>query len=502
MDLPLPSYSGHGPVQGTITNMNPVRINAPTNVILVSLDTTRADRLSCYGHHRRTSPHLDRLADEGVLFTDFFSPHIPTYPGHTTMMSGKDLYAHQITSQSGTPVPPDNIKMLAQLLQEQGFFTGAADNLGRWFARGFDRIETYKWDATAKQDWRKGEAVTQAALKVLRAAAAQDAPFFLFLHFWDPHTPYLPPAPFDRMFYAGNEKDPTNTSMEPVWAFENFSWYFAEWMPGVTDIEFPKAQYDACIAYMDACFAHILTHLDELGLAGDTLVVVTADHGEELDEHGYWFDHHGLYDTNIHIPLLMRCPALLPSGVRVGGLCQMPDIAPTILDLLDLSEIAEREGMTGRSLLPLVNSPSSTQRGTTDMLHITENTWMKKRGVRTATWKLIVPLEVPDIHGNSDSELYDLTRDPGELQNVAPAYPAVVQQLRAQMDAHVTRRTLETGLPDPLPLQPIPLRQIGKMETAVPSDKKLLDKKLLDKKLPSGDFIGYDRDKEKGQDQA
>ncbi len=485
-----------------------------TNIILVSLDTTRADRLSCYGHFRRTSPHLDRLAEEGVLFTDFFSPHIPTYPGHTTLMTGKDLYAHQITSQSGTPEPPPDIKMLAELLREEGYYTGAADNLGRWFARGIDHYEGYGWDTSAPRDWRKGEAVTQTALKVLSEAAAQDQPFFLFFHFWDPHTPYLPPAPFDRMFYAGNEKDPTNRSMEEVWAFENFRRYFAEWMPGVTDIEFPKAQYDACIAYMDACFAHILTHLEELGLASDTLVVVTADHGEELDEHGHWFDHHGLYDTNIHIPLLMRCPNLLPANVRIGGLCQMPDIAPTILDLLDLGDIAHREGMTGTSLLPLIHSPASTQRGTTDALHITENTWMKKRGLRTPTWKLIVPLEIPDLHGNSDVELYHLSQDPGELNNVASEYPEIVQQLQAQMEAHVAKRAKETGLPDPLPLQPLPLRSIGggkdkergrrgegeteeqetgNREQGTEEPQSSIENRM-DEKLDTGDFIGYDRE--------
>ncbi|HLJ57682.1 MAG TPA: sulfatase-like hydrolase/transferase, partial [Chthonomonadaceae bacterium] len=91
------------------------------NVILVSLDTTRADRLSCYGHFRRTSAHIDRVAAEGVLFTSHFSPHIPTYPGHTTMMTGRDIYAHQITCQSGTPEPAAGVVMLAELLRDAGF---------------------------------------------------------------------------------------------------------------------------------------------------------------------------------------------------------------------------------------------------------------------------------------------------------------------------------------------------------------------------------------------
>jgi arylsulfatase A-like enzyme len=472
-----------------------------TNVILVSLDTTRADRLSCYGHFRRTSPHLDRVAEEGVLFTDHFSPHIPTFPGHTTMMTGKDLYAHQITSQSGTPEPPPNIRMLAEILQEQGYFTAAADNLGRWFARGFDLYQTYGWDTKTIQEWRKGEAVVQSSLSVLNAAAAQEKPFFLFLHFWDPHTPYLPPAPFDRMFYQGDEKDPNNDSMDAVWDFEIFNRYFAEWMGGVTDIEFPKAQYDAEIAYMDTCFAHVLTRLDELGLTGETLLVITADHGEELDEHWHWFDHHGLYDTNLHIPLILRCHDLLPAGRRIGGLTSMVDLAPTILDLLDVGEIAQREGMLGRSLVPLIDSSAATQRGTTDYLHITENTWMKKRGIRTHRWKLIVPLETPDLHGSSEVELYHLPDDPGELDNIAEERPEVVARLTALMDEWIAQRLAASGLPDPLPLQPIPLRRIGSMDVAVPRDKRRTGEAETeelsgDEKLAAGDFVGYEREGE------
>ncbi len=469
---------------------------AMTNVILISLDTTRADRLGCYGHFRNTSPHLDRVAAEGVLFTDHFSPHIPTYPGHTTMMTGKDVYAHQITRQSHNPEPAPGVRMLAEILKDNGYFTAVADNLGRWFARGVDLVETYSWDTKSKSEWRKGEAVAEAALKVLNAAAAQDDPFFLFFHFWDPHTPYLPPAPFDRMFYGGDERDPNNDSMDELWAFENFNRYFAEWMGGVTDIEFPKAQYDAEIAYMDCCLSRVLNRLEELGLSSDTLLVITADHGEELDEHGHWFDHHGLYDTNIHIPLILRCPNLLPAGKRIGGLTTMLDVTPTILDLLDLGHIPEQEQMVGKTLVPLIDSLSATSRGTRDFIHITENTWMKKRGIRTHQWKLIVPLETPDIHGNSDIELYDLAADPGELNNVASDLPDEVERLRNLMDGWIESRLAQTGLEDPIPVQPIPLKSVGNMDAAVPEDRRLRLKKdqLGDEKLVDGDFIGYDRD--------
>jgi arylsulfatase A-like enzyme len=299
------------------------------------------------------------------------------------------------------------------------------------------------------------------------------------------------------MFYSGNEKDPNNESMDALWDFEVFNRYFAEWMPGVTDVEFPKAQYDAEIAYMDSCFAHVLTHLDALGLAEDTLLVLTADHGEELDEHAHWFDHHGLYDTNLHVPCILRCPSLLPAGARLSGLTQMPDLTPTILDILDLRHLIEREGMTGRSMLPLIYAPSTASRGTTDYIHITENTWMKKRGIRTHRWKLIVPLETPDLHGNSDIELYHLPDDPNELNNLAAERPEVVQRMTRLMDEWVEMRLSATGLPDPLPVQPIPLRRIGGMDVAVPRDKRLTKEVPApqgDEKRAAGDFIGYERE--------
>ncbi|MBM3496910.1 MAG: hypothetical protein FJX72_21705, partial [Armatimonadetes bacterium] len=105
----------------------------PLNVILISLDTLRADRLGCYGHFRATSPNLDRVAAQGAVFTGHFSPHIPTYPGHTCLMTGRDVYAHHVTSQSGAHEPPADIPLIAERLRGAGYFTAAADNIGKWF---------------------------------------------------------------------------------------------------------------------------------------------------------------------------------------------------------------------------------------------------------------------------------------------------------------------------------------------------------------------------------
>lgn len=443
------------------------------NVVWIVIDCLRRDRLGAYGSAHLAAPHLDRLTAQSVRFDQCISAHIPTHPAHTTFFSGKDVFSHQIVAQGGNKELDPAIRLLPDLLRERGFFTAAVDNIGRWIQPAFDRYEEYpRWDHDGTKPWRNGEQVTARALRLLDHCGRKKQPFFLFFHYWDPHTPYLPPPPFDRMFYGGDEKAAGHHSMEPVWQSAWFSNYFAEWMGGVRDIEYVRAQYDAEVAYTDLCVAHVANRLEELGLAAETLLIIGADHGEELDDHGCWFDHHGLYDTNVRVPLLMRLPERLPAGRAVPGMISLLDVAPTVLALAGAPEIAAREGMPGRSLLPLMvdgsalivdgpmqappsqpstidRQPSTPPRGTWDAIYLTECTWMRKRGWRTPHWKLIRALE-PDIYGKPAVELYDLRQDPAERANVAETRPEVAAELIASMEAWVARRLRETGLPDPL----------------------------------------------------
>jgi arylsulfatase A-like enzyme len=305
------------------------------------------------------------------------------------------------------------------------------------------------------QGWRRAEVVNERALPVLdrlAGGAATGQPFFLFLHYWDPHTPYLPPPPYGRMFYGGDEKDPAQTSMDPVWASPWFANYFREWLEGVRDIEFVKAQYDAAIAYGDACLAGLFNRLGELSLWDDTLLLLHSDHGEELDDHGCWFDHHGLYDTNVRVPLLLRFPDQVRAGEVVRPMVSLPDLAPTVLDVLRMPDLAA--GMRGQSLLPLLESGEGdgnerVTSGVRQAVYLTECTWMRKRGWRTPEWKLIEALE-PDIYGKPPLELYSLADDPAERVNLAEGRPEVVAALQAERDRHVRSRLAETGGPDPL----------------------------------------------------
>ncbi|MCC7494648.1 MAG: sulfatase [Fimbriimonadaceae bacterium] len=444
-------------------------MSEPCNVLLLSLDTLRADRLGCYGYWRNTSPHLDALAEQGVLFETCIAPFIPTFPAHTTFLSGQDVFAHRVIGQHGGPQDPvcdESVPLLAERLRDAGWYTAAADNLGRWFQRGFERYQGYQWERDTKVPWRKAEAVNGAALPVLRECLEQDKPWFCFLHYWDPHTPYLPPPPFDRMFYSGDEKDPHNHSADRMWSeYDALRDYFRSWMPGVTDIEFPAAQYDAEIAYMDSCLQHLWQFLEDEGCFQDTLVMITADHGEELTEHEMWYDHHGLYDTNLHVPLIMLHPEL-PADERLGGMVTHLDLVPTVLDACGL---AVGDELPGRSLLPLVEAGADT--GSVGETYLIESTWMKKYGWRTNEWKLIIDIEDPH-HGTPPVELYHLPTDPDEQQNLAATHPEIVTALRTRCEAHRERRVAATGRPDPLLAAGIAIRKIGNPEAAVPEDPR------------------------------
>jgi arylsulfatase A-like enzyme len=180
-----------------------------------------------------------------------------------------------------------------------------------------------------------------------------------------------------------------------------------------------------------------------------------------MDEHEMWFDHHGLYDTNLHVPLILRLPEATARGKRVRGMVRLLDVTPTILDAVGLGEESRALGMQGQSLLPLARGRS--RRGSCDTLYLTECTWMRKRGLRTREWKLITALE-PDIHDRPPVELYHLPTDPGEQRNLGLDRPEVVEELCAKLHRWVARRKRETGNPDPLDRQEITLRQIGKPE--------------------------------------
>ena len=418
------------------------------NIVLIGIDSLRADHMSAYGYYRNTTPHMAQFAEEGTLFESYYSPHIPTTSAYANMLTGMDVFSTQVVALRHKGEMKEGIVPLQTILKNVGYNTTCIGFQSPG-ARNFDTYIDYSnWNPGPDGYAHKAENLNEVTIPEMARLAGEDGPFFLFMRHMDPHTPYLPPPPFDRLFYHGDEKDLAKTSMRPVMEFKPFCDYFASWMPeGITDAEYEVAQYDGAVAYMDTCIQQIFTAIDELGIADDTIVVITADHGETLYEHECWFDHHGTYDNTLHIPLIIRYPGFMPAGVRVSGFTQIMDLTPTLLELAGVETDIDFDGS---SLVPMAFGEEITHR---TEFYFTECTWMRKHGWRTPEWKLIVSLE-PDFHFKPPVELYNLLNDPEELNNLAEELPDVVAFLRGRMDQWIAKREAEVGLPNPILNQP------------------------------------------------
>ena len=416
------------------------------NIVLFGIDSLRADHMSCYGYPRLTTPHIDRFASQGTLFERTISAHIPTTSAYSSMLTGRDVFGTQVVAlRHKGPLRPE-VKTLPEMLKEAGYTTTCIGFTGNPASRGFDKYLDYPgWGTWNEGRSPKAQKLNEVAIPELDRLVQEDKPFLLFLRHMDPHAPYLPPEPYERAFYHGNEADPDNRSMDPVMAFKPFRDFFASWMPpGISDKDYVIAQYDGAIAYMDACIQTIFQALETHGILDETIVVINGDHGETLYDHDCYFDHHGIYDTVLHVPLIIRYPGRVPAGKRVSGFNQHKDLVPTILDLAGIKP--KGVSFDGKSLLALAQGDVASFESE---IYITECTWMRKHGWRTPEWKLILALE-PDFHFKPPVELYNLVEDPDENVNLAEKYPDVVALLTGRMDSYIARRQKQTKLPNPI----------------------------------------------------
>ena len=405
--------------------------------------------MSCYGYSRLTSPHIDKLAADAVLFERTYSTVVPTTPAYTAMLSGLDCFSSRVVGLRHKGPLGERVRMLPEILRDAGYTSTCVGFPNNPASRGFDTYLEYEaWNAETGR-CPKAQNLNDVALPELQRLLDGSDPFLLFLRHMDPHSPYLPPAPFERLFYHGDECDPANRSMDPVMEFKPFRDYFASWLPeGISDKDYVVAQYDGAIAYMDAAIQNILELLSSRGVLDDTIIVLNGDHGETLYDHECWFDHHGIYDVTLHVPLVLRFPAKLPAGARIAGYNRHEDLVPTLLQLAGIDDPGA-DHFDGRSLLPMIGGevPSLASE-----YYIAECTWMRKHGWRTPHWKLIIALE-PDFHFKPEVELYDLVTDPAENHNVAEERPEVVAALRERMEAYIAQRERETGLPNPMSVE-------------------------------------------------
>jgi arylsulfatase A-like enzyme len=366
------------------------------NVLLITLDTTRADHLGAYGFAGAGTPNLDRLAREGVMFEQAESAAPLTLPAHASLFTGRFPFQHGLRDNGAVLEPGE--QTLAQVLQAQGFRTAAfvASYIldARWgLARGFDTYDG-EYNPRPNDDGRidgvrrSADEVVNRALEWLETPSP--SPFFAWLHFYDAHWPYrLPNGPADGV-----------------------------------------AGYDDAIAFMDFQVGRLLDFLDSHLLSDRTLVVVIGDHGESLDEHGE--RRHGLfvYEAVTRIPLMIRAPVGATRGRRVADVVRSVDVMPTVLELLRLPVPPRVSGasLTGR-MVGALDGPRGESYSET-MYPLYHFGWSGLRAVRAGRFKLI---DAPR------RELYDLERDPNELQNLYDSRPAQAAELTARLLAFEQR---------------------------------------------------------------
>lgn len=414
------------------------------NVLLISIDQLRADHLSCYGYARPTSPALDRLAGEGVLFEQHMSSSSWTLPGHASLFTSVPDSIHgafdtQMKLSEGQTTLAERFQRAGY--STAGFFSGPYMHPAFGMGQGFELYEnctSYKQrlDGAAVESWAMDKDVMRASHEDITNPIVYSAfqkwfgsrekkPFFAFLHLWDAHYDFIPPPPFDKQF------DPDYTGPVTGRGFFSDPEIRAD-MPE-RDKQHLLALYDGEIAWTDSYLAKIRADLEAAGLLENTVIVVTSDHGTEFFEHGDKGHRKTLYDEVVHIPLVIRYPAALPQKQRVSAQTRSIDVGPT---LLELAGIAPPPDIMGVSLLALARDPQANhpKRAVMELTSVGRN----MRAVRSLQWKLI------DDASAGKGYWFDLVTDKGELkplsdfaseqgQKLENAYVGEVRKMEAHL---------------------------------------------------------------------
>jgi len=371
------------------------------NLILITLDTLRADALGSYGQTRPTSPHIDRMGEEGVIFENAMTTNPETLPSHASIFTGQWPHRHGVRANAGF-ILPDAELTLAEILKQSGYRTAAEiaapvlrkeTRITQGFTHqrdAFSRNIVYKEvpveHDSEKPNMRSAADITNRGLEFMERYRGQ--PFFLWLHYFDAHNPYHPPKSFrDR---------------------------------------FPQSPYHAEVAYTDAQIGRLVRGLSELGLDKNTVIMLTSDHGEGLNEHGEPTHSYFVYNSTMRVPLIIWAPDRLQGGKRVSSLARTIDILPTALDIL---EVDPPDELDGSSLIPLIEAGGRPDTrpayGEATRFAATFNL-PTLRYLRRGHWKY--------IH-KTNPELYNVHEDPDETINLAATYPERVSSMREELGA-------------------------------------------------------------------
>lgn len=432
------------------------------NLLVISLDTLRADHLGAYGYSRDTSPQLDRLAKRGTVFRNAISASAWTVPAHMTAFTGLEPPAHQLVDFPDTGRLGRGYPTLAGILRDAGFRTGAFTgggfvSRGPGFDRGFERF--------VSRGRRFGPGLNVAARWL--SSLDPDERFFVFLHGFDIHRPYRPPERFERKFapqgFTGPDAPdiakqlfPLQEDVAQVHRHFGRDRETVRARPSDADLALMLSQYDGEIAFVDEQIGRFLAGMDERGMLDDTLVVVISDHGDEFWEHGALDHIHTLYDELIRAVWILAGPGV-PSAVvepQVGVI----DLLPTVSELLGVSLPAPVQGKSRVALMRGGAPPSETDLDFADPAYsftgFSEFPY-QVASVRTRRWKLIrwSLSGMQEVSGEKLAaahysvlfrddkrdfvELFDLAADPGEQNDLAASHPAVVARLAGALERRI-----------------------------------------------------------------
>lgn len=404
------------------------------NVIFILADALRADHLGCYGYKRPTSPFLDRFAKKSVLFTRCISQGPATIPSVMCLFTSRyasyfyNFYdMRDLLSEEKTPIalPPEEVTM-AEVLREGGYVTAAISasplvakrSLEPWDATGFDQGFSQFDGSPVKGEWnwqwRSAEAVNHRAIAWLRNNSHKK--FFLYLHYIDPHDKYHSPEPYHSLFLTRRPSEKSlgygkpNIFWEPLREGLKIN-------PSKEDIQDLVDYYDGEIRYLDSQIEILFHILKELDLLQNTVIFLTADHGETFFEHGDFKHGYGLHQELIHVPLMIYDPSKTFQKKRIDNLVQGIDVLPTLLNLL---EIKVPPGVQGESLLPLMRDDPISWRE----YALSESPFRDEKALLTRDWKYI-HFFTGGFEGMArarahlrEKQLYHLEKDPKELRNV------------------------------------------------------------------------------------
>jgi arylsulfatase A-like enzyme len=403
---------------GCMRTPAPAAAAAPPNVILILVDTLRADKIGIYGYKQRaTTPNLDAFAKAGMVWDNTISQDAWTVPSVASLFTGVDPQGHRALNfrqgeQLATDTISDQHDTLAESFKGSGYTTMAyikstVISTSHGFSQGFDKFEIVggkdqAWGYSAKE-------LNDAAIPGIKAALKAGKPFFAYLHYMDPHSPYKAPEPWYSK-YKGNYTGPMDGAhVQLEAAFKAGTVTPADW-------QHELALYDAEIEYWDTEFGRLWSELQAAGAAANTVVVVTSDHGEAFGEHQNVF-HGNLYQENIRIPMVLRGPGI--KAGRMAADAQSIDLPPTLAEMLKLPK---GKAWQGKSMLAAMAGGA----GHTDVLY--SEYAGHRAGIEPATrLKLIL--------GDGACKLYDLRSDPLERTNLCASRPADVARIKAAIEA-------------------------------------------------------------------